>query len=96
MSKGSYKPLTKEIMIQGLKFKIRALTFEDVKILSAINPSNALEFAKTLLGTVLESEGDLSTLPLPIYTELVKEIMEFSGLRQNNNMFNPSLRQQSP
>jgi hypothetical protein len=92
-----YQPLTKETMVQGLKFKIKALTFEDLRVLSAIDKSNVVEFAKTVMERgVLESEGDISTLSLPIYMEVLKEVMEFSGLGQTNNMFNPSLRQQTP
>lgn len=106
MSKaGIYKPLTKNIVIQGYKFKIKTLSFEDLKTLSSISQSNPLEFTKavTLEFTkavieigVLESAGDINTLPTPIYLELLKQIMEFSGLGQGSSFFNPSMRQQTP
>ena len=92
-----YLPLTKEVMIQGHKFKIKALTFEDLTVLTAISQSNVLEFTKTVMQRgLLESEADILTLPIPVYSELLKEILEFSGLGQNSPMFNPSLRQQTP
>lgn len=84
-------------MIQGHKFKIKALTFEDLTVLTAISQSNVLEFTKTVMQRgLLESEADILTLPIPVYSELLKEILEFSGLGQNSPMFNPSLRQQTP
>jgi hypothetical protein len=92
-----YIPLTKEIKIQGYKFKIKALTFEDLRVLSSIDQTNAIEFTKTVMERgVLKSEADISSLPIPLYTELLKEIMDFSGLGQGNNIFNPSARKQIP
>lgn len=44
----------------------------------------------------MEPVANIATLPVPLYLDLLKEIMEFSGIGQGNNMFNPSLRQQTP
>jgi hypothetical protein len=89
--------MTKEVIVQGNKFKIKALTFEDLLALSSMDQTKPLEFAKAVMERgVLESVADIATLPLPLYLELHKEIMEFSGIGQGNNMFNPSLRQQTP
>jgi hypothetical protein len=97
MSRKEYQPMTKEITIQNHKFKIKALTFEDLKALTVVPQTDVVTFTKTVMDRgLLESEADIATLPIPDYLELLKQIMEFSGLGSGNTLFNPSLRQQTP
>lgn len=49
MSKAAYVPLIKEVTVQGNKFKIKALTFEDLLALSSMDQTKPIEFAKAVM-----------------------------------------------
>lgn len=91
-----WAPLKKKVTIDGIEFEIRTLTFNEfVLLLPLAHEQNIPEFSKKVVEfAVLSPKENLGDLPFPIYSQLVQEVLNFTGFQQAQLQLNPSLRKQ--
>lgn len=93
-----WTPIKKKVIIDGIEFEIRTLTFNEfIELLPLAQNQNIPEFSKKVVEwAVLDPKENLGDLPYPIYAHLVQEIIDFTGFQQAQLLVNPSLRRKQP